>query len=158
MVSRALVLTLLVGCSTNWKDKGEDPNLQGNDDTGGLDTRDDTGGGTGNGDDTGGTTDTVTDWIDADADGSPASEDCDDDDPATYPGAEELCDGRDNNCDGRFDIDEDTDEDGVADCEDYCPVYTSPTGSGDGRVGDPMSSLQDAIDLAGSSGCNEVRA
>ena len=26
--------------------------------------------------------------------------DCDDDDPATFPGADELCDGRDNDCDG----------------------------------------------------------
>lgn len=42
--------------------------------------------------------------------------DCDDDDPSTYPRAPELCDGRDNNCDGTVD------ELGVCDvgCEDEC--------------------------------------
>jgi len=36
-------------------------------------------------------------------DGCPGSEpfDCDDEDPNTFPGAEELCDGMDNDCDGR---------------------------------------------------------
>ncbi len=40
------------------------------------------------------------DLIDADGDGSPASEDCDDLDAASFPGAEEVCDGVDNDCDG----------------------------------------------------------
>jgi hypothetical protein len=54
--------------------------------------------------------------VDADRDGSPAGEDCDDTDPGVAPGAEELCDGLDNDCDGA--VDEDvgevwyTDEDG----------------------------------------------
>jgi hypothetical protein len=34
-----------------------------------------------------------------------ASNDCDDNDDTTYPDAEEICDGRDNNCDGRVDED-----------------------------------------------------
>ncbi|MBW2257307.1 MAG: putative metal-binding motif-containing protein, partial [Deltaproteobacteria bacterium] len=34
---------------------------------------------------------------DNDQDGYTESEDCDDNDPLTYPGADELCDGKDNN-------------------------------------------------------------
>jgi len=52
---------------------------------------------------------------------APGEEDCDDDSPATYPGAEEICDRFDNDCDGdRADAPggavarEDFDEDGYA--------------------------------------------
>jgi len=42
-----------------------------------------------------------TDYSDADGDGfSIADEDCDDADPANFPGQHEVCDGRDNDCDG----------------------------------------------------------
>ena len=41
---------------------------------------------------------------DADGDGYFSDEDCDDNSSTIYPGAEELCDGVDNDCDG--DIDE----------------------------------------------------
>jgi streptogramin lyase len=37
--------------------------------------------------------------IDEDGDGSPAMLDCDDSDPNSHPGAPELCDGADNDCD-----------------------------------------------------------
>jgi len=47
--------------------------------------------------DTGGLSD------DADGDGLTGDEDCDDLDPSVYPGAEEVCDGVDNNCDGQID-------------------------------------------------------
>ena len=41
--------------------------------------------------------------VDADGDGVPASEDCDDNDASVSPSAQELCDGLDNNCDGLTD-------------------------------------------------------
>ena len=48
------------------------------------------------------------DWdtFDGDGDGSPRAEDCDDDDPRVFPGADEVCDGHDNDCDGLVDDDD----------------------------------------------------
>jgi len=42
----------------------------------------------------------VTD--DRDCDGSKPPADCKDDNPAVHPGASEICDGVDNNCDGKY--------------------------------------------------------
>lgn len=41
--------------------------------------------------------------VDADGDGVGAGEDCDDQDAAVFPGAEEACDGLDNDCDSATD-------------------------------------------------------
>ena len=41
--------------------------------------------------------------LDRDGDGSQVPDDCDDLDPFSYPGAEERCDGADNDCDGIID-------------------------------------------------------
>ncbi|MFT5587733.1 MAG: hypothetical protein ACI9VR_005346, partial [Cognaticolwellia sp.] len=41
--------------------------------------------------------------LDADGDGFAASDDCDDDNVTIFPGAEELCDGLDNDCDAQTD-------------------------------------------------------
>ena len=47
--------------------------------------------------------DGLQDAEDADGDGYDSETDCDDADPASWPGAEEQCDGVDNNCDGEVD-------------------------------------------------------
>lgn len=100
--------------------------------------------------------------VDADGDGFYSTEtggdDCDDGDERTFPGAVERCDGRDNDCDGTIEGEGDNDADATLDCEDYCPVFASWGASGDGRVTHPIGTIQDAVDLAGSTGCNEVRA
>ncbi len=60
-------------------------------------------------------TDTNTDTVtvppdpDADTDGYPASLDCDDTNAAVYPGAAEVCNGVDDDCDGLADEDLPTD-------------------------------------------------
>ena len=56
---------------------------------------------------------------DMDGDGSPNNDDCEPLDPTVYPGAEEVCDGKDNDC--NFFVDEgylDSDTDGLPDCVD----------------------------------------
>ncbi|MBN2801303.1 MAG: hypothetical protein JXX28_19335 [Deltaproteobacteria bacterium] len=68
--------------------------------------------------------------LDLDRDGVPATEDCDDLDATVFPGAEERCDGVDNDCDGEVD---DTSVDAItfyadADQDGYGDAATSVTG------------------------------
>jgi len=72
---------------------------------------------------------------DADADGywaagpgcpGPPYSDCDEADAAVSPGAPEICDEQDNDCDGVVDEGYDPDADGLAACVDNCPVDENP--------------------------------
>ena len=66
--------------------------------------------------------DTTSSEQDQDGDGVlPSEGDCDNTDAQTYPGAEEVCDGLDNNCDSTVPTEEiDNDGDGFAPCEGDC--------------------------------------
>ena len=71
---------------------------------------------------------------DADADGFDAESDCDDTNPDAHPGATEVCDGVDNNCDGF--VDEgltrtyyaDADDDGHGDRDEEVEACSEPDG------------------------------
>ena len=52
-----------------------------------------------------GSTLATLEYVDADGDGFPEEDDCDDGNPAINPSAEEVCDGADNDCDGTVDVD-----------------------------------------------------
>jgi subtilisin family serine protease len=78
----------------------------------------------------------IRNCIDADGDGfwraggsaCPAGPyaDCDDGDATRYPGNPEVCDGKDNNCNGVVDEGLDPDGDGLASCFDNCPADRNP--------------------------------
>ncbi len=66
-------------------------------------------------------------YRDDDNDGYFSYEDCDDGDPGIHPGTEEICDGRDNDCNGLVD--------------DGLPIYTyyrDADGDGFGNIGIPL--------------------
>ena len=103
--------------------------------------------------------DGLGDVCDADVDGDGVDGeggDCDDADPGVYPGAEERCNGADDDCDAVVDeehpdldadgqadcVDPDDDDDGELDGDDNCPQVANPDqedneGDGLGDVCDP---------------------
>ena len=80
---------------------------------------------------------TDPDILDVDGDGFEARDDCDDQNPNVYPGAPELCDGVDNNCNEEADEGEpigsvtfyaDADGDGYGDISSSLTQCTQPSG------------------------------
>jgi hypothetical protein len=57
---------------------------------------------------------------DDDSDGYVAADDCNDLDATVNPGAQEICDLQDNNCDGVIDENQDADGDGFTSCDGDC--------------------------------------
>lgn len=94
-------------------------------------------------------TDTPPD-VDADGDGVPETLDCDDTNATVYPGAVEVCDSVDNNCDGEIDEFYDTDADGETscggDCNDSDPaINTSAKELCDGIDNDCNDNIDDGV-------------
>jgi hypothetical protein len=89
--------------------------------------------------------------------------DCDDDDGDSHPGAPEICDGADNNCDGSLPEPEaDLDSDGWGICEGDCKddeeaVYPGAEEICDGLDNDCNEETSDeAVCLAGACGDGEM--
>lgn len=79
---------------------------------------------------------------DADGDGFDSTKDCNDNDPAVHPGATEICNGKDDNCDGKVDEGFDKDGDGYASC-------ATPSKKADCNDDDP------AVHPGAAETCNE---
>jgi len=83
-----------------------------------------------------GVTDTAPEPVDEDGDGVLSDRDCDDADPANFPGNVEVCDGADNDCDSVADDDPydistwylDADEDGYGDADSALEACDQPSG------------------------------
>jgi hypothetical protein len=101
--------------------------------------------------------------VDCDGDGfTPQMGDCDDSDRARFPGNTEICDGKDNDCDGIVDTPacpgSDPDGDGVPSPDDNCPFVKNPDqhdidtdGVGDACDNCPIVANHDQADADGDA-------
>jgi len=85
--------------------------------------------------------------VDVDGDGSDSDEDCDDGDPTVYPGAEETCNGVDDDCDGE--VDEGVGETWYADVD--------GDGHGDAEAGSVACEAPDGF-VASDDDCDDANA
>ena len=83
---------------------------------------------------------------DLDNDGAPASKDCNESNPAIYVGAQELCDGLDNNCNGKLDDAADVDGDDVGACQDCNDEDPLMFPGAEDQVGDQIDQNCDGLD------------
>ncbi len=87
-------------------------------------------------------TDTDTDTaVDADGDGSVSTDDCDDSNASVFPGAAELCDGLDEDCDG----DPDNDSCGIWTLRDGSDTWEAWPLSASGAAHAPGSPIEEAV-------------
>ncbi|TNE86274.1 MAG: hypothetical protein EP330_21265 [Deltaproteobacteria bacterium] len=86
---------------------------------------------------------------DVDGDGYPVGTDCNDGDALIHPGADEICDGWDNDCDGRFDIE-------AVDADTF---YMDADGDGFGDPNAPVLSCRQTDEVVpDASDCDDTRA
>ena len=100
--------------------------------------------------------------VDRDADGFAEAEDCNDTDPSVNPGADEICDSVDNDCDGDVDVDAtdagvfyaDVDGDGQGDPSAALASCTKPDGYA--TTSDDCDDTNDAVFSGAQEVCNGV--
>ena len=99
---------------------------------------------------------------DTDLDGYPAATDCNDTDPTINPGATEICDLIDNNCDAVIDEGFDTDGDGFTscngDCNDADPLVWIGATCDDGNANTTSDLIQADCTCAGVIGDEPTNA
>lgn len=84
---------------------------------------------------------------DLDMDGySSESGDCDDNDSTVHPEASEICDGKDNNCDGQIDEDFDIDGDDYYQCGDELDCNDGDSSINPGSIEMPGNALDENCD------------
>ena len=111
-----------------------------------------------------GTTTILIDSTDADADGFDASEDCDDSDPSVFPGASEICNDIDDDCDGAIDEDPlepitwaaDLDSDGYSDPTNTVDSCTAPSGFIAPTSDADCDDADDGVNPAADELCDDV--